>query len=115
MTKPKEKSTMVELVTELEALRTTAGGLPADKLTFLDETIAEAKAGEYHDFKNEKYACGKVEVVGRLRKLGAGELALRVIDGEFDESPDEDDKQAMREFAPRNMWPMLGLEPKANS
>jgi len=80
------KSTMVELVEELEKLQQT------DEIKFM---IKEAKAGEYHDYKNEKYVCGKWESETRLDKLGHHALASRIKDGEFDEEADEDDKKAM--------------------
>ena len=115
MTKPQEKSTMVELVAELEKMRTAVAVLDNQTSAFLEETIAEAKAGEYHDFKNEKYACGKIEVVNRLRVLGNEALAKRVIAGEFDESPDEADKEAMRKDLPKHMWARFGLEPKPSA
>jgi hypothetical protein len=107
------KSTMVELVTELEATGFQSLGLRT--------IIAEAKAGEFHDYKNEKYACGKVALVGFLLDEAARPatpkvvrealrtLAERVKDGEFDERPDQEDLEAMRKTAPRSMWPMLGL------
>lgn len=87
----KRKSTMVELVTEMEKT-----AFPLELMSLYQETICESKAGEYHDFKNEKYACGKVEVVGRLRRLGMTDLAQRVIDGEFDEEADHSDLERMR-------------------
>src|SRR5687768_195935 len=107
------KNTMVELVEELEKLPSTPE---------IEEMIAEAKAGEYHDYKNKKYDCGKVEVVKKLRHAAALprtpsvarkpllDLAERVIDGEFDELADEEDKAMMRTELPRHMWPMFGLE-----
>ena len=82
------KSTMVELVEELEKLP----GSPEIALM-----IEEAKAGEYHDYKNQKYICGKLESSTRLRRLGYPDLARRVEDGEFDEEADEQDKQMMRD------------------
>ena len=81
------KSTMVELVTELEKL-------PASPE--IDLMIEEAKAGEYHDYKNRKYACGKMESSQRLRRLGYLGLAHRIEQGEFDEEADEEDKALMR-------------------
>lgn len=77
------KSTMVELVQELEKLP------PSPKLSII---ITEAKAGEYHDYKNQKYACGKVAVVGLLQEIGHADLAYRVMNGEFDEEPDAEDR-----------------------
>lgn len=82
------KSTMVELVDELENLPQTPE---------IEHMIEEAKAGEYHDYKNRKYICGKLESSQRLRKLGHPELARRIENGEFDEEADEDDKRMMRE------------------
>lgn len=95
------KSTMIELVKELEEIKPRTPGI-----SFM---IKEAKAGEYHDFKNTKYACGKVEVVTKLRKEGLNALAQRVIDGEFDEQPDESDLAEMRKGLPNNLWGLLGL------
>lgn len=69
---------------------------PLELMSLYQETIHEAIAGEYHDFKNDKYPCGKVAVVGRLQKLGFNDLAKRVMQGEFDEKPDADDVQKMR-------------------
>lgn len=87
----KPKSTMVELVEELEKLWevTKHPGIP--------EMIEEAKAGEYHDYKNKKYACGKVESYTKLMRLGFHDLANRIKNGEFDEEADEEDKKMMRE------------------
>lgn len=78
---------MVELVEEMQKLPQTPELLAI---------IEEAKAGEYHDYKNKKYDCGKVEVVKRLQLLGHFNLAQRVIEGEFDEDPDDLDKENMR-------------------
>lgn len=78
------KSTMVELVEELKKLPQTP------EIQFM---IEEAKAGEYHDFKNKKHICGKLESHARLTELGHVELADRIANGEFDESPDEEDKK----------------------
>ena len=84
------KSTMVELVTELELI--------SPKTELISEMINEAKTGEYHDFKNNKYVCGKVAVVEKLRKANLLELAKRVMEGEFDEVPDEEDEQMLKEL-----------------
>ena len=82
------KSTMVELVVELKKL-------PQSKE--IDFMIEEALAGEYHDFKNVKYFCGKLESSSRLRRLGFEDLAKRIEEGEFDEEADDDDKRQMAE------------------
>lgn len=98
----KRKSTMVELVDELEKV--------TPRTPFLEVTIAEAKAGEYHDYKNQKYVCGKVALVERLNYLHQHELTKRVIDGEFDEVADETDKEELRKGLPPAMWPVMGLD-----
>lgn len=104
------KSTMVELVEELEKLRPLfiqEAGRGADEV--LDFLIHEAKAGEFHDYKNQKYVCGKVAAVGLLRQLYeqcvnrgfvklADELARigsDVTRGEYDEEADEDDQREL--------------------
>lgn len=81
-----KKDTRIHLVAELEKLERT----PA-----IEEMIQEAKAGEYHDFKNQKYACGKVAVSGKLRAAGLIDLAKRVENGEFDEEMDDEDRAEM--------------------
>lgn len=82
------KSTMVELVDELRLLPQTP---------VIEKMIEEALAGEYHDFKNVKYACGKMASYKILMQAGHRALAARIANGEFDEEADEDDKQKMRE------------------
>lgn len=103
------KSTMVELVTELEAI--------TPRTPQIEFMIAEAKAGEYHDYKNEKYICGKIAVAELLRKAGLTELRERVIDGEFDEEADEVDQENMRKEwldsgAPEQLLEVFGLQKK---
>lgn len=83
----KRKSTMIELVEELEKLP------QSPEIEFM---IKEAKAGEYHDYKNKKYICGKLESSQRLRSYGYIALAERIERGEFDEEADDIDKQNMR-------------------
>jgi len=99
----KIKSTMVELVQELEKL---------PKSDDVKEMIKEALAGEYHDFKNKKYLCGKVEAYNRLKAMGVGYLADRIAGGEFDEIADEEDIENLRKVTPKVLWETLGLEPK---
>lgn len=78
---------MVELVQELEK-RNTDG--------LYDEMIQEAKAGEYHDFKNTKYLCGKVALASKLVKFPElNDIRQEILQGVYDESPDEDDKKRM--------------------
>ncbi len=95
------KSTMIELVQELERV--------TPRTPLIQRMITEAKAGEYHDFKNKNYVCGKVAVVSLLTEAGQHELANRVKRGEFDETADEQDKEQMRKDFPKEMWPVLGL------
>lgn len=101
----KRKSTMVELVEELRKLP------ESPEINFM---IEEALAGEYHDYKNEKYVCGKYESSTRLRSLGYPELAQRIEQGEFDEIMDALDKQAMSamidENFPSSMRDLLAIE-----
>lgn len=80
------KSTMIELVDELRKL---------PKSPQIDYMIKEALAGEYHDYKNEKYVCGKFESATRLAQLGYKELSNRIKEGEFDEEADEEDKNML--------------------
>lgn len=107
-----QKSTMTDLVTELEVLKIDS--------PYMKNTILEAKAGEYHDYKNQKYVCGKVAIVGRLESIARTQntaakinevmsLRQRIIGGEFDEKPDEQDKAEMRKDCPPELWPALGL------
>ncbi len=107
------KDTRIHLVQELEALQ----GNPRNE--YVDLIIKEAKAGEFHDYKNNRYPCGKVAVVEHLRQATvhasseqAGmlmRLRQRVIDGEFDEEADEEDKAEMRKLLPKEAWPQFGL------
>lgn len=84
-----KKSTIIELVQEL-AERNSEGKY--------DEMIFEAQSGEYHDFKNNKYVCGKVELVNKLADFPElSDIRDAVIAGSYDESPDEEDKRKLRE------------------
>lgn len=79
---------MVELVEELTK---------RNKDGKYDHMIEEAKAGEYHDFKNKKYDCGKVELATQLANFPELEdIRDEVITGEYDEPADEADKEMMR-------------------
>jgi len=95
------KDTRIHLVEELMKL---------ERNPLIQEMIDEAKAGEYHDYKNEKYPCGKMAVVGKLNAAGLKDLAKRVINGEFDEVADEEDKEMMRKDLPKSMWAVIGLD-----
>jgi hypothetical protein len=89
------KSTMVELVDELQKLR---GDCPPERASALDDMISEARAGEYHEYKSGKYVCGKTESATRLDSLGYPALADRIKQGEFDEEPDAEDKKMISEL-----------------
>jgi len=91
------KSTMVELVVELKKLP------QIDAVKFM---IWEAEKGEYHDYKNEKYTCGKMESSNRLRKIAKEypqnesqyiALAKQIENGDYDEEADEADCDMMRD------------------
>jgi hypothetical protein len=98
------KSTNKELVAEMEAINVDGK---------LDKFIAKAKAYYYHDFKQpEHVVCGKTDFVNE--SAGIPELAdlrNRVMNGEFDENADEDDKADMRKDLPASMWERFGLNP----
>ena len=71
------KSTTVELVQELEKRNVNSK---------YDQIITEARAGEFHDFKNNKYATPKVALVGYLDKFPElTDIKEAVIAGEYDE------------------------------
>lgn len=108
-----KKSTMIELVQELEKLPQTA---------FIKCMIEEAKAGEYHDYKNKKYVCGKTEAYNQLMAAGHTELAGRIRDGEFDEEADQVDLNELCDMIEKNtseekasfLKRILGLDRKKN-
>jgi len=115
-----EKSTMVELVIELQKLPKNPEVL---------QMIKEAKQGEFHDYKNKKYDCGKMASAQMLHHIGdkypdCKEEATRIrgliINGEYDERPDQDDIYLLHLFIDNdnNMTPkqindlkkMIGLK-----
>lgn len=70
-----------------------------ERNAYVKEIIKQAERGEFHDFKNQLYVCGKVQLAHMLHE--ANEPALlpirqAVINGEYDESPDADDKALMK-------------------
>lgn len=99
-----KKDTRFELIPELMKL-------PPSELK--DQLIREAKAGEFHDYQNEKYACGKMALSELLEQEGSN-LALKiksdVENGVYDETADENDKEKMRKEMPESMWEMMGLK-----
>jgi len=92
----KRKSTMIEFVSELKMLRNMTPTGDTTKLQALDDMISEALAGEYHDYKNRKYACGKVAASAKLRAMDHVALAQRIEAGEFDEEADDIDKANLK-------------------
>lgn len=71
----------------------------SERNAYVQEIIEQAQRGEFHDFKNKLYSCGKVQLAHMLHE--ANEPALlpiikAVIDGEYDESPDAEDKATMK-------------------
>ena len=104
--------TRVHLVAELEKLET--------KTPLIFQIIEEAKAGEFHDYKNEKYSCGKVAANDLLQRAARAssdflakeklfELASAIRNGDYDEEADESDKEEMRKYAPKALHGVLGL------
>lgn len=107
----KRKDTRTDLVAELEKL---------PQSNYIDLIILEAKAGEFHDYKNKKYPCGKVALVSHLHSaaklvpsgITAASLivlANDVINGVYDEEADADDIAEMKTYAPPELWSVLGL------
>lgn len=73
--------------------------LKLPKSDLRDMIIEEAKAGEYHDYKNTKYVCGKTELVMLLAKLdGADDIRNEVLCGVYDEMPDAEDKKMISDL-----------------
>lgn len=88
--------------------------------------IQRADLNGYHDFKHDKvpghpeYAdCigPKAQLVSDLHPYPElADIMKRVMDGEFDESPDEEDTQELRQNGMDENWPdsmfkAIGLEP----
>lgn len=119
MTKRIRKDTRTHLVTELQDFLRDSPDMIAYRKGLIRNIIKEAIAGEFHDYKNQKYTCGKVALVAYLQEAGLMQLSQRVIDGEFDEEADEEDKAEMRKDLQRSMspkgelesmWPIMGLD-----
>jgi len=97
------QSTNKELVEELEK-RNVEGKY--------DQMIRKAKLNWYHDFKAPDEAPGgtKLDLVNDLANFPElNDIRRDVINGEYDESPDEEDKENMRAYAPKSLWKSLGL------
>ena len=72
-------STTVELVEVLRSLEQTPG---------VHRILRRAEVGHYHDYLTDA-ACPKVELVNDLLAEGLGDLASKVMRGEYDEDPDD--------------------------
>jgi hypothetical protein len=96
------KATNKELVEELTSINVDGK---------YDQLIENAKSGRYHDFKNpDDVICGKTELVHDLQKFPELEQYRQdVMNGDYDEEADEDDKEMMREGLPPSMRDILGL------
>lgn len=88
------KDTRTDLVEELKKLK------QYPEIIYM---ISEAQAGEYHDYKNKKYVCGKTEAITRLDTIARFyndqtliELRNQIMNGDFDEVADEEDRASMR-------------------
>lgn len=90
----KKKSTITDLPNDLRQ------AVPNHQQNaMVTEIIKQAEAGEFHDFKSTLYACGKVQLVNMLYEandMGAIKIREAVINGDYDESPDEEDKAIMK-------------------
>lgn len=86
--------TRKELVTMLEAALTTVVEVRHRMVKYM---IAKAKEGYYHDFKS-KITTPKLQLIKDLQVVGLDSIANLVMEGEFDEDPDEDDKKEMNKI-----------------
>ena len=87
-----KKSTITDLPKDILAIIPAGESIPEIK-----EILDEARAGEYHDFKNQKYVCGKMAVIEKLKDKRLASIRKAVMDGVYDEEPDEEDDKLMRE------------------
>lgn len=94
MKTPKTKSTITDLPNDIRL------AIPEEEQTpLIKRILMEAEAGEFHDFKNEKYTCGKVAVCNLLVETKDSRLdGIRqaVVEGYYDESPDKEDKARLK-------------------
>ncbi len=70
-----------------------------ERSPYVQEIIKQAQHGEFHDYKNRRYSCGKTQLAFMLRQTNKPELLpirQAVIDGEYDEEPDKEDIAAMK-------------------
>jgi len=88
------KTTNKDLPEEIEAL------IPeAERTPMINKILKEAREGEFHDFKNKKYTCGKLQLSCMLfdtKDLRLEDIRQAVMNGDYDESPDAEDKASMK-------------------
>lgn len=87
--------TTVELVKDLETkLTVDALFINQQQREEIFRIITEAKAGEFHDFLNDKYPLPKMELHRQLLNANLGDLAKKVVEGEYDNEAPEDTVQS---------------------
>lgn len=80
------------------SLKKLMEALEAEEPPLPDWIIKEARAGEFHDYLNQKYAMPQVQLLGYLRHLGDHDaLCERIMEGEFDATKEESDRWARSE------------------
>lgn len=89
-----KKSTITDLPADIEAV------IPVNERTpLINKIITEAKAGEFHDYKNKKYVCGKLVSTNLLAQTNDHRLQPIINDimnGLYDEEADAEDIAMMR-------------------
>ena len=86
--------TRKELVTILKQAFVSESDI--GKKRTIQTIITRAEMGYYHDFKST-IAFPKMQLVRDLEIVGLFDISNKVKNGEFDESPDEDDKKQIEE------------------
>lgn len=76
-----------------------------------DDLIAGCERNDFHDFKTTlDVADPKVYLIDRLSEFPElSDVRQDVTNGAYYDRMDEADKAAMREWAPKSLWPDLGL------
>jgi hypothetical protein len=68
--------------------------------------VMEAVTGEFHDYKNQKYVCGKMTAAQFLFDISekysdcqdALKIREEIITGAYDETPDQEDQKMLDEL-----------------
>ena len=95
------KDTRIDLVKVLEQ---------RNKDGIYDKIIKEAKAGEFHCYKNNKYPTPKFALLSVLKPFPElKDIREEVKEGIYDEKADEEDLKELRKFLPRQAWKEFGL------